>query len=60
MDTLLSDDVWARTDKIPGSFTRLNAEKLYEYASQVPVGGAIVEIGVDQGRSASVLLAATR
>ncbi len=50
--------IWPFTDSIPGSFTHLNGEKLYEYACQVPDGGTIVEVGVDQGRSASVLMAA--
>jgi predicted O-methyltransferase YrrM len=53
------DQLWEFTDKIPGSFTRLSGEKLYEFASYVPAGGYIAEIGVDQGRSASLLLAAS-
>lgn len=52
-------EVWAFTDTIPGSFTRLSAEKLYEIACVVLDGGNIVEIGVDQGRSASLLLASS-
>ncbi len=52
------DELWPRTEEIPGSFTRLSGEKLYEFATKVPADGAIVEIGVDQGRSASLLLAA--
>jgi len=47
--------IWPYTDSIPGSFTHLNAEKLYEYAMHAKL---IVEVGVDQGRSASVLAAA--
>lgn len=52
------DEIWQFTDAIPGSFTRLSAEKLYEYARQCE--GTIVEVGVDQGRSASLLLEAAR
>lgn len=52
------EDVWAVCDKIPGSFTELNARTLYSYAVQVPENGVVVEVGVDQGRSASLLLAA--
>lgn len=50
--------VWEYVDKIPGSFTRINAEKYYEYALQAE--GNVVEIGVDQGRSASVLMFAAK
>ena len=49
-------DTWPFTDSIPGSFTELNASKLYEYACQT--NGIIAEIGVDQGRSASLLFEA--
>lgn len=52
------EEVWEFTDKIPGSFTRLSAEKLFEHAQTVPYEGLIVEVGVDQGRSASVILQA--
>ncbi len=52
------DEIWAFSDTIPGSFTRLSGEKLYEYAMQVPPKAITVEVGVDQGRSASILLAA--
>ncbi len=52
------DEIWEFTDTIPGSFTRLSGEKLFEYATQCE--GTIVEVGVDQGRSASVLLEAAR
>lgn len=51
-------DIWPFTDTIPGSFTLLSAEKLYEVACAIPTFGVVVEIGVDQGRSASVLMAA--
>lgn len=50
------DDIWAFTDTIPGSFTRLSGEKLYEQVIQIPDDAWIVEIGVDQGRSASLLM----
>lgn len=49
-------DIWWKTENIPGSFTRLNASKYYEYCKKVPDGGAIVEVGVDQGRSATILM----
>jgi predicted O-methyltransferase YrrM len=52
------EEVWKLTDTIPGSFTELNAQKLYEYAVKVPEHGMVVEVGVDQGRSASLLLTA--
>lgn len=52
----LFQDIWQRTESIPGSYTRLNAAKLYEYARKVPMDGTIVEVGVDQGRSASILM----
>ena len=49
--------IWWRTEAIPGSFTRLNAAAYYGQACLVPRDGLIVEIGVDQGRSASILAA---
>lgn len=49
--------IWKFTNKIPGSFTELNAAVYYQYARKVGRGGMIVEIGVDQGRSASILAA---
>ena len=52
------EEVWDYMKDIPGSFTRMNAEKYYEYALQS--SGSVVEIGVDQGRSASVLCFAAR
>ena len=51
-------EVWEYIKDITGSFTRTNAEKLYEVALQAD--GVMVEVGVDQGRSASVLLFAAR
>src|SRR5437867_190429 len=47
--------LWARTDRIPGSFTRLSGEKMFEVAMRAD--GPMVEVGVDQGRSASILMA---
>lgn len=47
------------TDKIPGAFNWLSCKKLFE-AAQACGGGMMVEVGVDQGRSASLLLAAAR
>lgn len=52
------DQAWDFTDPIPGSFTRRSGEAYYRYALQVPPGEVIVEVGVDQGRSASLLLQA--
>ena len=48
------NDMYDYTDRIPGSFTRLNAAVLFQYSREV--SGLVVEIGVDQGRSASILL----
>jgi len=50
------EEVYKFTDTIPGAFTELNCRKLYECALQAPK--LIVEIGVDRGRSSSLLLAA--
>lgn len=50
--------IWWRTEGVLGSYTRLNAAMLYKYALEMkPEYGPVVEIGVDQGRSTSVLLA---
>jgi hypothetical protein len=50
------EEAWKFSDKIPGSFTTLSGKKLFEYACKVPTDGIIAEIGVDQGRSLSVML----
>ena len=47
---------WQLTDKIPGSFTKTSGFHLFEHALECP--NLMVEVGVDQGRSASLLLAA--
>ena len=47
--------LWWATEAIPGSFTRLNAAAYYDIAMALPKDGIIVEVGVDQGRSASIL-----
>lgn len=52
-------EIFAITESIPGSFTLLSAGQLYRYALDVPQKGIVVEVGVDQGRSASILLAAS-
>lgn len=52
------EELWKFTDSIPGSFTKLSGEKLLKYAMDVPPFGCIVEVGVDQGRSASLLMEA--
>ena len=46
------------TNTIPGSFTERNCRALYENASLCR--GVMVEVGVDQGRSASIILAAAQ
>ena len=49
--------LWWRTEGVPGSYTRLNAAVLYTEACKMADGfGPVVEIGVDQGRSMSMLL----
>jgi len=50
------DRMFDLTDRVPGSYTRLNCAKLYEWAMQLNAQDVVVEIGVDQGRSASILL----
>jgi hypothetical protein len=50
------DEAFAFTDTIAGHFSRTNAEKLWEYASVCH--GLMVEVGVLDGRSASLLLQA--
>jgi len=48
------NEMYDYTDRIPGSFTRLNAAVLFNCSREV--SGLVVEVGVDQGRSASILL----
>jgi predicted O-methyltransferase YrrM len=55
---LSEEEVWEQVNRIPGSFSRLNVEKFYHYALESP--GIMAEVGVDQGRSATVLLLAAR
>ncbi len=50
------EEIWKFTDTIPGSFTTLSGQKLHEQLLLVPEDGWIVEVGVDQGRSASLML----
>ncbi len=54
------DKLWKFVNQIPGSFTELNVKMYYRYAMQVGRGESIVEVGVDQGRSTSVLLHAAQ
>ena len=54
------DQAWAICDSIPGSFTRTNARALWEAAKSLPEDAYIAEVGVDQGRSASILMAASQ
>ena len=53
-------EAWAICNAIPGSFTHTNAKALWEAAKSLPDNAYIAEIGVDQGRSASILLAASK
>jgi predicted O-methyltransferase YrrM len=51
------------TDRIPGSFTKINAEAYYSCAIEVlnlRARPTFVEVGVDQGRSASVIMQAIK
>lgn len=47
---------WWMTEDIPGSFTKLNAATYYALAMEMPKDARIVEVGVDQGRSMSMML----
>jgi predicted O-methyltransferase YrrM len=51
-------EVWTFANQIPGWFTELNASKLYDCALESR--GVVVEVGIQEGRSASVLLSAAR
>jgi hypothetical protein len=53
------EEVWAFTDKIPGSFSQVSAEKLYALALSVPNSAMIAELGVNEGRSLSLMLQGT-
>lgn len=55
---LSEEELWNYVNAIPGWFTRISAEKFYEYALTCP--GKMVEVGVNQGRSSSVLLLAAQ
>jgi len=52
------EEVWNYANAIPGWFTRSSVEELYGFA--LTCEGTMVEVGVNQGRSASVLLLAAR
>lgn len=52
------DKAFEYADKIPGAFNWLSAKHLYQHALECKT--KIVEVGVDQGRSASLLLHAAR
>lgn len=54
------DEAWAICDSIPGSFTHTNAKALWDAAKTLPSNAFIAEVGVDQGRSASILLGASQ
>ena len=54
------EEAWAICDSIPGSFTHTNANGLWDACKRLPDNAYIAEVGVDQGRSASILLAASK
>ena len=55
------DEAWPICNSIPGSFTCTNAKALWEAAKTITAPYArIAEVGVDQGRSASILMAASQ
>ena len=54
------EQAWAICDSIPGSFTHTNAKALWDAAKSLPDNAYVAEVGVDQGRSASILLAASK
>lgn len=53
-------DVWAFTSGVPGYFSEIEARALYDAATSLPDGSTCVEVGVQFGRSASVLLQLAR
>jgi len=57
---LTFDDAWAICDSIPGSFTKTNAQALWGACRTLPPNAYVVEVGVDQGRSASIIMAASK
>ena len=54
------EEAWAICDSIPGTYTEANAKALWDAAKSLPDNAYIAEVGVDQGRSASILLAASK
>jgi predicted O-methyltransferase YrrM len=52
------EEAFKFTDGIAGLYSRLNCEKLWEYASRC--NGLMVEVGVLNGRSASLMLQAAQ
>src|SRR3990167_6750771 len=54
------EEAWAVCDAIPGSFTKTNAQALWDVCQTLPLNAFIAEVGVDQGRSASILMAASK
>jgi hypothetical protein len=49
------EDAWLIADAVPGWLTPEQGRTLWKAATEVPAGGAIVEIGSHQGRSTVVL-----
>lgn len=54
------DDAWKICDAIPGSFTHTNARALWDACQTLPSHAFLAEVGVDQGRSASIIMAASK
>lgn len=53
-------NAWSICDNIPGSFTKTNAKALWNACQAVPAKAFVAEVGVDQGRSASIIMAASK
>ena len=55
------EEAWAVCNAIPGSFTKTNAYALWTVAKTLlPDNAYVAEVGVDQGRSASIIMAASK
>jgi hypothetical protein len=54
------EQAWTICESIPGSFTRTNAQALWDACQTLPLSAYVAEVGVDQGRSASIIMAASK
>src|SRR3990167_4849635 len=54
------EEAWSMCDAIPGSFTKTNAQALWDACQTLPLHAYVAEVGVDQGRSASIIMAASK